>query len=95
LPLLQLLKDDSELYVRRSVANHLGDIAKDHLVTVLDVCETWLAEVNNVTDRAKANNRRWIVRHALRYPDKKGDSRAIKLRALAAPIKNQNLESGI
>jgi 3-methyladenine DNA glycosylase AlkC len=37
LPLLELLKDDPELYVRRSVANHLGDIAKDHLDVVFDV----------------------------------------------------------
>ncbi|WP_246330673.1 hypothetical protein [Acidovorax sp. FHTAMBA] len=30
LPLLDALKDDPSSYVRRSVANHLGDIAKDH-----------------------------------------------------------------
>lgn len=30
LPLLKALQDDSSSYVRRSVANHLNDIAKDH-----------------------------------------------------------------
>ncbi len=35
LPILEALKDDPALYVRRSVANHLGDIAKDHLVLPL------------------------------------------------------------
>ncbi len=30
LPLLQALQDDASAYVRRSVANHLNDIAKDH-----------------------------------------------------------------
>ena len=36
-----LYKDDS-LYVRRSVANHLNDIAKDHPDLVADTCERWL-----------------------------------------------------
>ena len=30
LELLEKLKDDSELYVRRSVANNLNDISKDN-----------------------------------------------------------------
>jgi 3-methyladenine DNA glycosylase AlkC len=90
LPLLQLLKDDPELYVRRSVANHLGDIAKDHLETVLDVCEAWLDEAKQSDDPTQANNRRWIVRHALRHPDKKGNTRANKLRALAAATKKRS-----
>ena len=38
LHLLEKLKDDSELYVRRSVANHLGDIAKDHPDVVFEIC---------------------------------------------------------
>jgi 3-methyladenine DNA glycosylase AlkC len=84
LPLLEMLKDDSELYVRRSVANHLGDIAKDHLESALDVCEAWLQEVKPSSDPAWANNRRWVVRHALRHPAKKGNARAIRIRELAA-----------
>lgn len=36
--ILELLKDDSDLYVRRSVANHVGDIAKDHMDLALDIC---------------------------------------------------------
>jgi 3-methyladenine DNA glycosylase AlkC len=39
LPLLEALLDDPSPYVRRSVANHLNDIAKDHP----DVVERWLA----------------------------------------------------
>lgn len=84
LPLLELLKDDPELYVRRSVANHLGDIAKDHSDVAFDVCEAWLDEVKETDDEARTENRRWVVRHAVRHPVKSGNTRAIKLRAKAA-----------
>jgi len=87
LPLLETLKDDPELYVRRSVANHLGDIAKDHLDTALDVCEEWLEELKGLGDEAQSENRRWIVRHAVRHPAKKGIARAVKIRAMASRIK--------
>lgn len=76
LPILEALKDDAELYVRRSVANHLGDIAKDHPALAFDVCERWL-------DRAPAE-RKWLLRHALRHPAKKGDKTALDLRRRAA-----------
>jgi 3-methyladenine DNA glycosylase AlkC len=89
LPLLELLKDDPELYVRRSVANHLGDIAKDHLEVVFDVCQVWLDELDG-SDEAKAKNRRWIIRHALRHPAKKENRRALKLRTMAAPGKGRS-----
>ena len=39
LPLLERLQDDASDYVRRSVANHLNDIAKDHPEIVAD----WIA----------------------------------------------------
>ncbi len=91
LPLLELLKDDPELYVRRSVANHLGDIAKDHLEFALDVCEAWLNEVKNSSDELTTNHRRWIVRHAVRHPVKKGNARAIRIRAMAAQVKRRGL----
>lgn len=84
LPLLEMLKDDPELYVRRSVANHVGDIAKDHVNVALDVCEAWLQEAKKVSDPVLAKNRRWIVRHAIRHPAKKGNRRAIKIRKMAS-----------
>ena len=40
LPLLRALQDDPSAYVRRSVANHLNDIAKDHP----DLVATWVRE---------------------------------------------------
>jgi 3-methyladenine DNA glycosylase AlkC len=74
LPLLDILKDDPELYVRRSVANHLADIPKDHADVAYEVCERWLKEVgqkNVPADVVKA--RKCIVRHAERLPAKNGD----------------------
>jgi 3-methyladenine DNA glycosylase AlkC len=84
LPLLEALKDDVELYVLRSVANHLGDIAKDHPDVVFDLCEQWLHETSD-SDENTAENRRWIIRHALRHPAKKGSQRATQLRKQASP----------
>lgn len=90
LPLLEMLKDDSELYVRRSVANHLGDIAKDHLEVALDVCETWLQELESSRDSTRADNCRWLVRHAVRHPVKQGHARAIKIQQAASSAKKRS-----
>jgi 3-methyladenine DNA glycosylase AlkC len=89
LPLLEALKDDPEEYVRRSVANHLGDIAKDHLETALDVCQTWLTEAKRCDDEAVAENRRSLIRHAVRHPAKTGHAGAIKIREMAASAKKR------
>lgn len=75
LPILESLKDDASLYVRRSVANHLGDIAKDHPALVYALCERWLEDASA--------ERKWLIRHALRHPAKKGDQTALTLRAAA------------
>ena len=40
-PILKALKADPELYVRKSVANHLNDISKDHPETMLDLVSDW------------------------------------------------------
>lgn len=75
LPILDILKDDDSLYVRRSVANHLGDIAKDHPQLAFEICEQWL-------DKASAE-RKWLIRHAVRHPAKKGVKTALHLRERA------------
>jgi 3-methyladenine DNA glycosylase AlkC len=74
-PILETLKSDQSLYVRRSVANHLGDIAKDHPEKVFAICERWLREASTEV--------KWLIRHALRHPAKKGDTTALQLRAAA------------
>jgi len=67
--LLERLRDDPSLYVRRSVANNLNDIWKDHPARLVQVAAAWL-------DGATAE-RRWIVQHALRAAVKKGDAGAL------------------
>ncbi len=79
LPMLEALKNDPSLYVRRSVANHVGDIAKDHPALAFELCERWLQGADN--------NVRWVIRHALRHPAKKGDATALQLRLQAKPLK--------
>ena len=76
LPLLEALRDDPDLYVRRSVANHLGDIAKDHPQLAFGICERWV--------EGASPERRWMIRHAVRLPAKKGVEAALRLRRLAA-----------
>jgi 3-methyladenine DNA glycosylase AlkC len=77
IPILEALKDDPSLYVQRSVANHLGDIAKDHPNLVFEICGRWAKDA----DKA----RRWLIRHAVRHPAKKSVAEALRLRRLAAP----------
>ncbi|MCM3781746.1 DNA alkylation repair protein [Neobacillus mesonae] len=56
-PILEQLKADPSLYVRKSVANNLNDIAKDHPDKVLEIAKQWIGQDPH-TD--------WIVRHACR-----------------------------
>jgi 3-methyladenine DNA glycosylase AlkC len=69
--LLTHLRDDPAEYVRRSVANNLNDIAKDHPATVVKVCRAWM--------KGASDQRRWIIRHGLRTLVKKGDKGALKV----------------
>ncbi|PIF19563.1 MULTISPECIES: DNA alkylation repair protein [unclassified Acidovorax] len=69
LPLLDALKDDPSSYVRRSVANHLGDIAKDHPDLAVGTARTWLL--------GAPAPREALVRHGLRFLIKLGDAAAL------------------
>ncbi len=70
LPLLDALKDDPEEYVRRSVANNLNDISKDNPAVAIDTAGRWL-------DPGAGEDRRRLVRHALRTLSKAGDEAAL------------------
>ena len=69
LPLLELLKDDPVEYVRRSVANNLNDIAKDHPEIVTDLAKRWWVDGDE--------NRRRLIRHGLRTLIKAGNLDAL------------------
>jgi len=69
LPLLQALQDDASAYVRRSVANHLNDIAKDHPALIAG----WLAR--HLPDAGP--ERRALLKHASRSLIKRGDPQVL------------------
>ncbi len=71
LRLLELLKDDAEIYVRRSVANNLNDIGKDHPQLLANTAGRWL--------QGASPPRQWVVRHALRSAVKRGEAGALKV----------------
>jgi len=70
LPILEKLKSDPEEYVRRSVANNLNDISKDHPGLVLELCNKWKGQ-SPETDR--------LIKHACRTMLKAGNKQALLL----------------
>ena len=73
-PLLEPLLDDRSAYVRRSVANHLNDISKDHPALVVEVLGRWARP-----------GREKLVRRALRSLVKSGDLGALALIGVGEP----------
>lgn len=70
LSILEKLKTDKELYVKKSVANHLNDISKDNTEWMLKVLGNW--------DKTNSDTQ-WIVKHASRTLIKKGNSASLSL----------------
>jgi 3-methyladenine DNA glycosylase AlkC len=71
LPILQQLKDDESLYVRKSVANNINDITKDHPTIALALCEKW--------QPLASSNTQWIIKHGCRSLIKAGNERCLQL----------------
>jgi 3-methyladenine DNA glycosylase AlkC len=85
LPLLEALMDDDSDYVRKSVANHLNDIAKDHPHLVAD----WLDKhLPGASDKRKA-----LLRHASRTLIKGGDARVLGAFGQGARFKGEAMLS--
>ena len=68
--ILEPLKADPALFVRKSVANHLNDIAKDHPNWVIRRLDSWDRSVPETA---------WIAKHASRTLIKQGNPTALAL----------------
>lgn len=77
LALLEKLKDDPSEYVRRSVSNHLNDIAKEHPQLVIETCRRWWQD--------GSEKRRWIIQRALRTLVKDGNPDALAVLGFGSP----------
>ena len=75
--LLEYLKDDDREYVRRSVANNLNDIAKDHPDLVADIAAKWM--------EGASQQRKKLIRHACRTLIKNGHKKALQTLGYGPP----------
>lgn len=75
--LLERLKDDDKEYVRRSVANNLNDISKDHPDLVADIAGQWMKDASKERER--------LVRHACRSLAKNGHKKTLNVLGFKPP----------
>jgi 3-methyladenine DNA glycosylase AlkC len=73
--ILEKLIFDESLYVRKSVANHLNDISKDHPQLSVQLAKKWLKK----TPPEHRNKVDWIIVRGLRTLIKKGSPEALSL----------------
>lgn len=71
LQLLEKLKTDPVLMVRRSVANNLNDIAKDNPDLVVETLRRW--------SKIEDEGTQWLIRHAARTLVKQGNKDALQV----------------
>ncbi|PKF90108.1 hypothetical protein CW306_00815 [Bacillus sp. BA3] len=83
LELLENLKNDPSLYVRKSVANNLNDIAKDHPKTVIETAKRWheSGEPNTI----------WIIRRGCRTLVRQADPEVLSLFGYTDVLNNPNI----
>jgi 3-methyladenine DNA glycosylase AlkC len=74
-PILDALHRDDSEYVRRSVANHLNDLGRDHADLTVATARRWLDTPAPTTER--------LVRHGLRTLVKRGHPGALELLGFA------------
>lgn len=77
-PILERLRADDSLYVRKSVANHLNDFSKDHPKYMVDLLRSW---------DLKHPHTAWIAKHASRTLIKAGQVDALALFAFDSKVK--------
>ncbi len=76
--ILELLKDDESEYVRRSVANNLNDIAKNHPDLVADIASKWFKNASK--------ERQKMIQHACRTLIKEGHKKVLKSLGYGTPV---------
>ena len=70
LEILEILKDDESLYVRKSVANSLNDISKDNPQIVKNITKKWIGITKE---------RDWILKHGCRTLLKSADQEILEI----------------
>ena len=75
--LLDILKDDNEEYVRRSVANNLNDISKDHPALVANIAKDWIKDANE--------ERKKLIKHGCRSLLKQGHKKTLNVFGYTSP----------
>lgn len=83
LSILKQLKEDPAETVRRSVANNLNDISKDHPETVVNLAKQWKGQSPELD---------WVVKHACRTLLKQGHPEVMQLFGFG-DIKHINIHS--
>lgn len=78
LGLLEKLKTNPELMVRRSVANNLNDIAKDHPDLVVKTLSRW--------KKIKDEGTQWLIRHAARTLVKQGNKEVLTILGYSSKV---------
>jgi 3-methyladenine DNA glycosylase AlkC len=98
--LIEPLIFDSELYVRKSVANHMNDITKDNPEYAMKVLKKWKSKIKTAFDKERLD---WIIKHALRSLIKAGNAEALNLIGISTKvdleinkfkIQNKNIQMG-
>jgi 3-methyladenine DNA glycosylase AlkC len=77
LEVLEALKNDPSEYVRRSVANNLNDITKDHPALVLKTAKRWIGK-SEATDK--------LLKHACRTLLKQGNTEALGIFGFSSKV---------
>jgi len=80
LPMLLMLRNDEQEYVRRSVANSLNDIAKDHPNFVANIAREWSVDADI--------NRQRLIKHACRTLIKQGHKPTLDALGYGTPLVN-------
>ncbi len=78
LPILENLKNDTSVYVQKSVANNLNDISKDHPQLVIEIVKKWQGH-SAITN--------WIIKHGCRGLLKSGHTEVLDLFGTGSNIK--------